>query len=183
MITRVPGERAGVVRAGVTVQAGGDAGVPREAGVEGRRILSVTTRNPHHLPFFVYGTLRPGETNHDAFLRGRTETEEPGRLEGAVLYDGPGYPYAVEGPGSDVRGELVTARPESYDRLLLELDELEECVPGDPASLYVRVERDVVRLRGGAVVRAWAYVAGPAMAEKLRADGRRIDGGDWRGRR
>jgi gamma-glutamylcyclotransferase (GGCT)/AIG2-like uncharacterized protein YtfP len=146
----------------------------------GRRILPVTTRSPHHLPFFVYGTLRPGEINHDAFLRGRTETEEPGRLDGAVLYDGPGYPYAVEEPGPvAVRGELVTARPESYDRLLLELDELEECVPEDPASLYVRVERDVVRLRDGAVVRAWVYVAGPVVTGKLRADGRRIDGGDW----
>ncbi|MEV7392542.1 MULTISPECIES: gamma-glutamylcyclotransferase family protein [unclassified Streptomyces] len=139
----------------------------------------MTTRNPHHLPFFVYGTLRPGEINHDAFLRGRTQAEEPGLLAGAVLYDGPGYPYAVEAPGGEVRGELVTARPESYDRLLLELDELEECVPGDPASLYVRVERDVVRLRDGAAVRAWVYVAGPVVAGKLRADGRRITGGDW----
>lgn len=137
-------------------------------------------RNPHHLPFFVYGTLRPGEVNHDAYLRGRTETEEPGRLDGAVLYDGPGYPYAVEEPGAAaVRGELVTARPESYDRLLLELDELEECVPEDPASLYVRVARNVVRLRDGVAVRAWVYVAGPAVAEKLRVDGRRVPGGDW----
>ncbi|MFD4501840.1 gamma-glutamylcyclotransferase family protein [Streptomyces sp. NPDC058457] len=140
----------------------------------------MTTRNPHHLPFFVYGTLRPGEINHDAFLRGRTRTEEPGRLDGALLYDGPGYPYVVEerGPAA-VRGELVTARPESYDRLLLELDELEECVPQDPASLYVRVARDVVRLRDGAAVRAWVYVAGPVVAGELRAEGRRIDGGDW----
>ncbi|WP_369222631.1 gamma-glutamylcyclotransferase family protein [Streptomyces sp. R39] len=137
------------------------------------------TRNPHHLPFFVYGTLRSGEANHDC-LRGRTESEEPGRLDGAVLYDGPGYPYAVEEPGAGaVRGELVTVRPESYDRLLLELDELEECVPEDPASLYVRVARDVVRLRDGVAVRAWVYVAGPAVAEKLRVAGRRVAGGDW----
>lgn len=146
----------------------------------GCRILPVTTRDLRHLPFFVYGTLRPGQLNHDAFLRGRTETEEPGHLGGTVLYDGPGYPYAVEEPGATdpVSGELVTARPEAYDRLLLELDELEECVPGDPASLYVRVERDVVRLRDGASVRAWVYLAGPTMTERLRADGRRIDG-DW----
>ncbi|MEV6761540.1 gamma-glutamylcyclotransferase family protein [Streptomyces sp. NPDC051105] len=139
----------------------------------------MTARNPRHLPFFVYGTLRPGEVNHDLFLRGRTVSEEPGRLPGAVLYDGPGYPYAVEEPGADVRGELVTARPESYDRLLLELDELEECVPGDPHGLYVRVERDVVRRRDGAAVRAWVYLAGAAVAAGLRAEGRRIEGGDW----
>lgn len=142
----------------------------------------MTARNLRHLPFFVYGTLRPGEINHDLFLRGRTRAEEPGRLPGAALYDGPGYPYAVEEPGGigeAVSGDLITARPESYDRLLLELDELEECVPGDPRGLYVRVERDVVRRRDGAAVRAWVYLAGAAVAAELRADGRRIEGGDW----
>ncbi|MCC9704364.1 gamma-glutamylcyclotransferase [Streptomyces sp. MNU76] len=48
------------------------------------------------LPVFVYGTLRPGEPNHDLFLRGRTAAEEPARMRGMALYDGPGYPYAVE---------------------------------------------------------------------------------------
>ncbi|MGW0609915.1 gamma-glutamylcyclotransferase family protein [Streptomyces sp. NPDC002788] len=135
------------------------------------------------LPFFVYGTLRPGEVNHDLFLRGRTRSEEPGRLHGAVLYDGPGYPYAVEEPcGGAVGGELVTALPQAYGELLAELDRLEEYVPGDPSSLYVRVERKVVRAADGASVRAWVYVAGPAVAGRLRAAGRRIESGEWRGR-
>ncbi|WP_030239461.1 MULTISPECIES: gamma-glutamylcyclotransferase family protein [unclassified Streptomyces] len=135
------------------------------------------------LPFFVYGTLRPGEVNHGLFLRGRTRSEEPGRLVGAVLYEGPGYPYAVEEPGDDaVSGELVTARPERYAELLAELDRLEEYVPGDPRSLYERVERKVVRDADGAAVRAWVYVAAPAVAARLRTRGRPIAGGDWRAR-
>ncbi|MFE1247285.1 gamma-glutamylcyclotransferase family protein [Streptomyces sp. NPDC058735] len=135
------------------------------------------------LPFFVYGTLRPGEVNHGLFLRGRTSSEEPGRLTGAVLYDGPGYPYAVEEPGGGtVGGELVTALPEAYAGLLAELDRLEEYVPGDPRSLYLRVERQVVRETDGAPVRAWVYVAGPEAAARLRARGRRIEGGRWRAR-
>ncbi|GAA2394421.1 gamma-glutamylcyclotransferase [Streptomyces coeruleofuscus] len=133
------------------------------------------------LPFFVYGTLRPGEVNHDLFLRGRTRSEVPGRLSGAVLYEGPGYPYAVEEPdGGVVCGELVTAHPETYAELLAELDRLEDYVPGDPRSLYERVERKVVREVDGAAVRAWVYIAAPAVAARLRTRGRPIAGGDWR---
>ncbi|BBC36546.1 uncharacterized protein SGFS_078400 [Streptomyces graminofaciens] len=137
------------------------------------------------LPFFVYGTLRPGEPNHDLFLRGRTHAEEPATMRGVVLYDGPGYPYAVEEPGSAdglVTGEVVTARPEAYGELLRSLDLLEEYAPGDPANLYERVERPAT-LDDGTVVRAWVYVAAPAVAVRLRAWGKLIEGGDWRARR
>ncbi len=138
----------------------------------GERIVFV------RLPFFVYGTLLPGEVNHDLFLRGRTEAEEPARLNGAVLYDGPGYPYAVDDPGGVVYGELVTALPQEYEELLVALDRLEEYAPGDPRSLYERVER---RVSGdGATVRAWVYVAAPAVAARLRARGKLIESGDWR---
>ncbi|WP_330349869.1 gamma-glutamylcyclotransferase family protein [Streptomyces sp. NBC_00582] len=144
--------------------------------------MSTSTTPPHpHLPFFVYGTLRPGEVNHDLFLRGRTLREEPARLTGAVLYDGPGYPYAVEEPGGTVTGDLVTARPEAYGRLLAELDRLEEYTPGDPRSLYERVVREVTVGEGTA--RAWVYVAAPAVAARLRAGGTPVEGGDWLARR
>ncbi|CAL9543222.1 gamma-glutamylcyclotransferase family protein [Streptomyces sp. enrichment culture] len=135
------------------------------------------------LPFFVYGTLRPGGVNHGPFLRGRTLREEPGRLRDAVLYDGPGYPFAVEDPGPGVCGELVTALPEAYPGLLAELDRLEQYTPGDPRNLYERVAREVVRAADGAAVRAWVYVAAPAVAARLRSRGRPVEGGDWFGRR
>ncbi|MFE2212672.1 gamma-glutamylcyclotransferase family protein [Streptomyces canus] len=139
---------------------------------------------PASLPFFVYGTLRPGEANHDLFLRGRIRSEEPGRLTGALLYDGPGYPYAVEEPGGGpVCGELVTARPEEYDELLAALDELEEYAPGDPRNLYERVAREVTRTADGTAVRAWVYVAGPSVTAHLRARGKLIESGDWLSRR
>lgn len=132
------------------------------------------------LPFFVYGTLRPGEVNHDLFLSGRTTSEEPARLPGAVLYDGPGYPYLVEEPGGGpVFGELVTACPQTYDDLLAALDRLEEYTPGDPRNLYERVAREVVRDADGMAVRAWVYVAAPGVAARLHAHGKRIGSGDW----
>jgi gamma-glutamylcyclotransferase (GGCT)/AIG2-like uncharacterized protein YtfP len=139
----------------------------------------ITSEPGPPLPFFVYGTLRPGEANHDLFLRGRTASEEPARLPGAALYDGPGYPYAVERPGGEIRGELVTARPESYADLLAALDRLEEYVPGDPRNLYERVAREAVRTTDGTPTRAWVYLAAPRVAAALRAGGNLIEDGDW----
>ncbi|WP_416985036.1 gamma-glutamylcyclotransferase family protein [Streptomyces sp. T028] len=145
--------------------------------------MSTPTTPPHsRLPFFVYGTLRPGEVNHDLFLRGRTLREEPARLTGAVLYDGPGYPYAVEEPGGVVAGELVTARPGTFARLVAELDRLEEYTPGDPRNLYERVAREVTTADAGPAL-AWVYVAAPRVVARLRARGRLVEGGDWLARR
>lgn len=131
-------------------------------------------------PFFVYGTLRPGEHNHDLYLRARTRSEEPGRMAGLVLHPGPGYPYAVEEPGGTVTGDLVTALPGAYEELLAELDALEEYAPGDPHNLYERVMRDAV-LADGRTVRAWVYIAAPSVAARLRAVGRPIESGEWHG--
>ncbi|MDT9690757.1 gamma-glutamylcyclotransferase family protein [Streptomyces sp. P9(2023)] len=122
------------------------------------------------LPFFVYGTLRPGEYNHDRFLLGRTAREEPARLAGALLYDGPGYPYAVPGEGV-VAGDLVTAAPGAYAELLGVLDRVEL-----PAG-YERADREVVRVRDGATVGAWVWFAAPGTRH-----GPLIRGGDWRAR-
>lgn len=142
----------------------------------------ITSETGTPLPFFVYGTLRPGEANHDLFLRGRTASEEPARLPGAALYDGPGHPYAVERQGGEVRGELVTAHPEWYDGLLAALDRLEEYVPGDPRNLYERVARHVVRA-DGSTAPAWVYLAAPRLAVRLCGTGTPIESGDWLSRR
>ncbi|MGP3926965.1 gamma-glutamylcyclotransferase family protein [Streptomyces sp. 8N616] len=130
------------------------------------------------LPFFVYGTLRPGQVNHDRFLRGRTESEVPARMRGAVLYEGPGYPYAVADPGGEIRGELVIPAAAHYEALLAALDELEDYAQGDPANLYERVAREVLLGRGRAV-RAWVYLAAEPVARRLRATGTLVPDGDW----
>lgn len=131
------------------------------------------------LPFFVYGTLRPGEVNHDLFLRGRTAAEEPARLPDAALYEGPGYPYAVDRPGSAIAGELITPVPGAYRELLVALDLLEEYAgPGHPANIYDRTARETLR-RDGTPVRAWVYLAAPVLARRLARSGTQIPGGDW----
>ncbi|MFE8912178.1 gamma-glutamylcyclotransferase family protein [Streptomyces globisporus] len=133
------------------------------------------------LPFFVYGTLLPGEPNHDLFLRGRTAGERPAVLPRALLYDGPGYPYAIEGHGR-VHGTLLVAAPGVYGELLGLLDHLEEFLgPGHPRNLYERVVREV-ELPGtgdGGPARAWVYLAATAVTRSLRTGGVLIPEGRW----
>ncbi|MET9417187.1 gamma-glutamylcyclotransferase family protein [Streptomyces klenkii] len=133
------------------------------------------------LPVFVYGTLRPGQAHHGRLLRGRTVAEEPARLRGAVLYEGPGYPYAVAEPGGEVRGELVRVAPGAYAAVLASLDELEGCAPDGTGEMYVRVVRPVLPGGGGGAVRAWVYLAAERTARRLRASGTRVTGGSWPG--
>ncbi|MEV2258361.1 gamma-glutamylcyclotransferase [Streptomyces anulatus] len=150
---------------------------------------AVTTTAPGgpvaaELPFFVYGTLLPGEPNHDLFLRGRTAGERPAVLPRALLYDGPGYPYAIEGHGR-VHGTLLVAAPGIYGELLGLLDHLEEFLgPGHPRNLYERVVREVeLPARGapdaGEPVRAWVYLAAAAVTRSLRTGGVLIPEGRW----
>ncbi|WP_151773091.1 gamma-glutamylcyclotransferase family protein [Streptomyces abyssomicinicus] len=142
------------------------------------------TGRAERLPVFVYGTLRPGGLYHPDFLLGRTTAEEPATLRGAVLHEGPGYPYALEDPAADaattvVRGELMTLREDGYEQVLAALDQLEDHRPGDPSSLYVRAVREVTRTADGAPVAAWVYLAAPRLAARLRAEARIVTSGDW----
>ncbi|MEU5284734.1 gamma-glutamylcyclotransferase family protein [Streptomyces sp. NPDC020755] len=153
------------------------------------------------LPFFVYGTLLPGEPNHDLFLRGRTAGERPAVLPRALLYEGPGYPYAIEGHGR-VHGTLLVAAPGVYGELLGLLDHLEEFLgPGHPRNLYERVVREVelparaaeageagaskelgeagASGAAGESVQAWVYLAATAVTRSLRTGGVLIPEGRW----
>ncbi|MFJ5550486.1 gamma-glutamylcyclotransferase family protein [Streptomyces sp. NPDC093225] len=139
--------------------------------------------NRTELPFFVYGTLRPGEYNHDRYLAGRTAAEEPARLPGAVLYEGPGWPYAVEAaaddPAGPVVGALITPAEGLYGELLGVLDRLEDYYgPGRPQNVYDRLPRPAVRA-DGTTAQAWVYLAAQPLARRLRASGRLIASGDW----
>ena len=141
----------------------------------------MTALDPHaeHLPFFVYGTLRPGERNHAAHLAGRITSHTPAHLPDTALYDGPGYPYAVETPAAGpVHGDLVTPLPTAYAAVRAALDRLEDYAPGDPHNLYERVAREV-RCADGVWRRAWVYVAGERLAEGLRATGTLLPEGSW----
>jgi gamma-glutamylcyclotransferase (GGCT)/AIG2-like uncharacterized protein YtfP len=137
-------------------------------------------RAAERLPFFVYGTLRPGGRHHAWALRGRTTSEEAARLPGAELYEGPGYPYAVAAPPGEggVHGELVHPHPAHYAEVLATLDRLEGYRAGAPDNHYERVAVHVLRA-DGSPVRAWTYLAAATLAATLRTSGTRIPGGAW----
>ncbi|WP_435970157.1 divalent cation tolerance protein CutA [Streptomyces sp. Qhu_M48] len=138
--------------------------------VERETAAALETEGPadDERPFFVYGTLRPGAYNHDRFLAGRIGAEADAVLHGAVLYDGPGYPYVVPAEAGRVAGTLLTPAPGTYGELFGLLDRLELPVG------YERVAMDVVRVRDGARVSAWVFLAAPDAPL-----GPVIESGDW----
>lgn len=135
------------------------------------------------LPFFVYGTLKPGRFNYLRYLVGQTAAEAPALLRGAALYNAGPYPFLVTGPeladpAAHVRGALITMRVECYATILNRIDDLEDYRPGDPRSMYERIILPV--LSADTTVNAWVYVAGAAALDAIRA-GRmpRLDSGVW----
>jgi len=137
-------------------------------------------------PFFVYGTLKPGEPNYARLLAGRTAAEEPARLAGAALYDFGPYPFLVleeglAGPNDIVQGELISLPDAGYEAALADLDRLEGYVPGGPSNLYERLVRPVAMATGPRP--AYVYVAGAQMLAQIRAGALpRIPDGVWRGK-
>jgi gamma-glutamylcyclotransferase (GGCT)/AIG2-like uncharacterized protein YtfP len=162
----------------VTAWAGRTGAVRPEVSLSARR-----------LPFFVYGTLLPGERNH-GLLAGRTRSWAAAELPGALLFHGPGvpypYPYAVADPGGTgtVQGGLAAVAEEHYDEVLDALDLLEGYVPGrggdHGGNHYERVAARVRTVAGE--TEAWTYVAGDRVARELRLSGVRVAHGDWRRR-
>lgn len=78
------------------------------------------------LPFFVYGTLRPGFGN-DYLWKGRATVlggDGEARLHGFRLV-GTGIPYALPAPGETTVGTLVVPDPIAYSAVAARLDALE----------------------------------------------------------
>ncbi|MBN1965479.1 MAG: gamma-glutamylcyclotransferase, partial [Anaerolineae bacterium] len=127
------------------------------------------------LPLFVYGTLRPGQPNYAAYLRGHTRHEEAARLEGINLYTLFNYPLAVRGERVLI-GDVLTLDPRLYCDLLAEIDALEGYDPAESDRLFTR-EVCTVTTESGQVVRAWFYLGNPAYLDQL--DHTLIEHGDW----
>ena len=125
-------------------------------------------------PFFVYGTLLPGQPNY--YVWGEAiEAEEQATLANGRLYDMGHYPMLIEAGDKPVKGLLVGVAETEYGAVLARLDYLEGYDPAQPeACAYRRVLREV-RGINGCVQSAWVYIGHPQYIAGKPA----IPGGDW----
>ncbi len=130
-------------------------------------------------PFFVYGSLRNGQSGY-YLLAGKTTSEVLTRMPLLDLYRlaGSSYPYAVDNPqnATGIVGETMSIVPGLYWSVLASLDRYERYDPNLPPDnqVYVRTMRPT---REG--TSAWVYEAGPRQAAYLRSSGILITSGDW----
>lgn len=135
---------------------------------------------PRQLPFFVYGTLRPGCSNYHRLLADHVVDERPAIAGGFALCTHGSYPYAVPTRGETVTGSLLDIDPDAYPDVVRSLDQLEGYRTQAPQdSHYLRVARAVETLFmdfAVELVPAWIYEVGPTVdVESMRS----IPGGDW----
>jgi gamma-glutamylcyclotransferase (GGCT)/AIG2-like uncharacterized protein YtfP len=136
-----------------------------------------------HPPFFVYGTLRPGEENYQLLAAGKTLHEVPAVLPRHTMYAGR-YPCVVDDDGeggSRVAGDLLFIYPALYEQVLAAFDALERFDPTQEDPWYRRVMRtvDYAAENGNPQhITAWVYLGGRATrASYTEAD--RVPSGDW----
>lgn len=129
------------------------------------------------LPFFVYGTLRPGQHNY-SLMKGGVAEQTPAVLADHAMYAS-GLPYVVAEHGGIVMGDLVTVTEDAYAEMLDRLDRLEGYREGrDEDSFYIRRQVEVTTDLGPA--QAWVYLAGANTRRNLVRDRvPRVEGGDW----
>lgn len=126
------------------------------------------------LPFFVYGTLLPGEANFGLWRRAIDDLK-PAVMNGARLFDLGDFPMLVDAPAGEVRGMVVTVRPSSYGAALSLLDQLEGVDLTRFGGYGYRRLRRIARLAGGSTVVAWVY-----MGTEAAVIGLKPIGPDWR---
>lgn len=126
------------------------------------------------LPFFVYGTLLPGQPNYDLLID-ETLEQRPAYFPNGRLYDLGPYPMLLEGNGDSVKGIVYTIKEDHYPTILRRLDALEGFNPQNPAAGNYRRVKRLVNLEDGRSILAWAYLGKPELVSGANL----IQSGDW----
>ena len=134
------------------------------------------------LPFFVYGSLRPGFHNYRLFERFPHEVADATYTGSATMYaNGGGFPYLIQGGDTNtIIGNLVTITDERYYPYALRtIDSLEGYHADMPLTSHYLRKRVVVKDADGNDVTAWTYFAAPDLARMLVQDLPVVESGDW----
>ena len=126
------------------------------------------------LSVFVYGTLKPGESNHH-YCGNLILNQAPALVRGRLYALPAGYPAMTTGEGW-VKGVWLTF---ADSQLLSALDQLEEYVPDRPAAQneYQRVWVELFSGDQELIGFGWTY---QMSAERIRQEGGRFLGsGEW----
>jgi gamma-glutamylcyclotransferase (GGCT)/AIG2-like uncharacterized protein YtfP len=129
------------------------------------------------LTVFVYGTLKPGESNYDRYCAGRAIAEIPAFARGNLYALPLGYPAMTLGVGK-VWGVLLIFNDPG---VLTSLDRLEDYEPDRTVeeNEYQRQEISLYNPSGKPLGQAWAYLM---MLDRVEAlGGRFLASGCWRG--
>src|SRR5688572_18370835 len=121
---------------------------------------------PEVLPFFVYGTLRPGQGNY--------RVAEPYVQHAAVDAE-------LVPENSEIVGDLLYVGKDDYQDARWGMDRLEGISPlNNDLGHYRRIEV-LATNKDGNTVRAWMYVGGKRVRDSLRNGyaGQPIITGDW----
>lgn len=115
---------------------------------------------------FVYGTLKPGESNYERYCAGKVVAAQRAIARGQLFALPMGYPAMTKGH-RPVHGFLLTfADPD----VLTDLDELEDYNPSRRAAQneYNRQKIEIYHQAGQPLGTAWAYLMTP---EQVRCQG------------
>ena len=128
---------------------------------------------------FVYGTLKPRESNYLAFCQGNTIAEIEAYTKGELYQLVPGYPAMTPGT-QKIQGYLLIFSAQS--KILARLDVLENYQPDRAIALndYYRQSVSVYNQQDKLISNAWCYQMTLPKIEEF--GGQLINSNIWRDR-
>jgi gamma-glutamylcyclotransferase (GGCT)/AIG2-like uncharacterized protein YtfP len=129
-----------------------------------------------YYPVLVYGTLRPGGTNYEYFLEGRTRSEQEVLLAGFLMYGDNGCPFLTRG-NRIVTATLVYPYAQGYEETMRGLDRLEGFRGEGQDNMYDRVLHTFHI--NNVEVKAWLYLVSADLLPRIAATTPVLEGGDW----
>ena len=117
------------------------------------------------LPFFVYGTLIPGQPNYYLWKDSIVDTKN-GLIRNHQLFDMGHYPMIVQSEGNNVHGMLMYVKDEDYEKITKIIDNLEGYNPENHGnSAYNREMRDI-EVYSGELEKTWIYIGSTEYVKK-----------------